>query len=148
MRKELVIFFAGVISILGCAGCGDSSKSEQPKTTPELTSVSEEPQGSDNTNSSSTETDVSETEITTITGEGGGNPGSANTFAITVSELKYFYDNQEISMEDLINKLDSAKSEGEIEVVITDNHGAVKAFDDLTKMLDSKEIAYTINEPS
>lgn len=137
-----------IVLVVCCAGCGDSSKSEQPKTTPEITSVSEEPHGTDNTSSSSTETDVSETETTTITGEGGGNPGSANTFAITVSEQKYFYENQEISIEDLIDKLDSAKSEGEIEVVITDNHGAVKAFDDLTKQLDSKEIAYTINEPS
>lgn len=147
MNKKILIVFSSMLLITGCSsGCGKTSEPEPTRTVPEITSE-EVTETTNNTNSTSVSIESDETKTTTNTGSG-GNPNTAIIFAITISEQKYFYDNQEISIEDLTDKLDEAKSNGDIEVTITDNHGTVKAFDELTKILDSKEIAYTINETS
>ena len=89
-----------------------------------------------------------ESETTAASNEGGGADAAAETtvFAVTVSEQKYLLDNQEISLDDLTTKLTDAQSAGEITVELTDNHGAVNAFDDLTAMLNEKQISYTVKE--
>jgi len=84
-----------------------------------------------------------------IENEGGGNKNNneATTptyeFLITISEDVYYYNNEPISLDDLIDEIETV--DGEVIVTITDNEATENACTMLTTKLDELEIEYTIN---
>lgn len=94
--------------------------------------------------SEATETDAdTETSATTI-GESstaeGGNPAEITEIEITVSENQYYYDNAEISLDDLTELLDGLGKNNIVKIY--DDYASAKAYEDLTSLLDEREIPY------
>ena len=77
-------------------------------------------------------------------GAAGGNSGIAGHIEITVSEDRYFYDNREISYDDLIKMLDGL--DGNTAVTVNDDNAALNVFEKLTKALEEREIPYELAE--
>ncbi|MDE6725732.1 MAG: hypothetical protein K2J79_09020 [Ruminiclostridium sp.] len=73
-------------------------------------------------------------------GSEGGNPDISKYIDVTVSEDKYFYDNKEISLEDLVKVLDGLDKNTAVR--ITDENATLKAFEGLTKALLERGIVY------
>ena len=74
------------------------------------------------------------------TGSEGGNPDIFKYIDVTVSEDKYFYDNKEISLDDLIKVLDGLDKNTAVK--ITDENATLKAFEGLTKALAERGILF------
>ena len=70
----------------------------------------------------------------------GGNSDIANYIEVTVSEDKYFYENHEISYDDLIKVFDEL--DGNTAVKINDENATLNAYEALTKALEEREILY------
>ena len=116
-----------------------------------LSSLFENEQSTTDTSGSSETTTASDDpEITTITtadettdgdlNAEGGNPEIADYIEVTVSEDKYFYQNHEISYDDLIRVFDGL--DGNTAVRISDENATLKAYESLTKALEEREILY------
>ena len=75
-------------------------------------------------------------------GAEGGNPDIAKYIEVTVSEDKYFYENHEISYDDLIEVLDGL--DGNTAVIISDENATLNAYESLTKALEEREILYEV----
>lgn len=96
--------------------------------------------------SESTETNPNsntETSVTTV-GESnsaeGGNSVEITEIEITVSDNQYYYDNAEISFDELTELIDGL---GKNNIVrIYDDYASAKAYEDLTALLDEREIPY------
>lgn len=73
-------------------------------------------------------------------GSEGGNPDISKYIDVTISEDKYFYDNKEISLEDLVKVLDGLDKKTAVR--ITDENATLKAFEGLTKALLERGIMY------
>lgn len=73
-------------------------------------------------------------------GAEGGNSGIVGYIEITVSEDKYVYENHEISYDDLIKVLDGL--DGNTAVKISDENATLKAYENLTKALEEREIMF------
>ena len=73
-------------------------------------------------------------------GSEGGNPEISKYIDVTVSEDKYFYDNKEISLEDLVKVLEGLDKNTAVK--ITDENATLKAFEELTKALLERGIVY------
>ena len=70
----------------------------------------------------------------------GGNPDFAKYIEVTVAEDKYFYENREISYDDLIKVFDEL--DGNTAVIINDENATLNAYEALTKALEEREILY------
>lgn len=70
----------------------------------------------------------------------GGNPGFASYIEVTVLENKYFYDNHEVSFEELAEVLDGLS--GDTAVLIHDEDATLKAYEELTSALKEREIMF------
>ena len=70
----------------------------------------------------------------------GGNPGFAHYIEVTVLEDKYFYENHEISFEELVKVLDGL--DGDTAVLISDDDATLKAYDELTSALKERKIMF------
>ena len=73
-------------------------------------------------------------------GSEGGNPDISKYIDVTVSEDKYFYDNKEISFEDLVKVFEGLDENTAVR--ITDENATLKAFESLTKALLERGILY------
>lgn len=95
-------------------------------------------------------TDDSETTSDTTTGETtegnsaaeGGNSDFASYIEVTVSEDKYFYENHEISYDDLIEVMDGLDENTAVR--ISDENAALNAFEALTDALEERGILYEV----
>lgn len=83
---------------------------------------------------------TSSTTPDTDPGAAGGSSGIAGYIEITVSESTYFYDNHEISYDELIELLDGLDENTAVK--ISDENAALKAYENLTKALEEREILY------
>lgn len=72
----------------------------------------------------------------------GGNPGNCREIKITISESRCYYDNSEISSEELVELLDSLNQNDT--VIVHDDYASDKAFENLTSILKEREIPYTV----
>lgn len=70
----------------------------------------------------------------------GGNLDMANYIEVTVSEDKYFYENHEISYDELIKVFDELG--GNTAVMISDENATLNAYESLTKALEEREIMF------
>lgn len=70
----------------------------------------------------------------------GGNSDTAKYIEVTVSENKYFYENHEISFDELVEVLDGLDENTSVK--ISDENAALKAYENLTKTLDEREIPF------
>lgn len=84
-------------------------------------------------------TSINETADSDLSTEG-GNPDIASYIEVTVSEDKYFYENHEISYDDLIKVLDGL--DGKTAVRISDENATLKAYESLTKALAERGILF------
>ena len=73
-------------------------------------------------------------------GAEGGSPDIAEYIEVTVSEDKYFYENREISYDDLLGVLDGL--DGNTAVIINDDNATLNAYEGLTRALEEREILY------
>lgn len=104
------------------------------------------------TDEQTTTTILNDSEITTTTTDSettdgnlnaeGGNPDIAGYVEVTVSEDKYFYENHEISFDELMEVLDGL--EENTAVRISDDNAALKDFENLTKALEERSIIYEV----
>lgn len=68
----------------------------------------------------------------------GGNPDISDYIEVTVSEDKYFYENHEISFDDLMKVFDEL--EENTAVKISDENATLKAYESLINALEEREI--------
>ena len=96
-----------------------------------------------------TTTTSGDSEITTTTASettdsnsnaSGGNSDIAKYIEVTVSEDKYFYENHEISYDELIKVLDEL--DGNTAVKIGDENATLKAYENLTDALEERGILF------
>lgn len=101
---------------------------------------------SQTTNEQTTTSAFDDPEITTTSGSeitdgnSGGNSDIANYIEVTVSEDKYFYENHEISFDDLIKVFDELDKNTAVK--INDENASLKAYESLTKALEEREILF------
>ena len=107
-----------------------------------------DPSSSQATDEQTTTGTPDDSEITTDTTVGettdsnlnvsGGNSDIANYIEVTVSEDKYFYENHEISYDDLIKVLDELDENTAVK--ISDENATLKAYESLTDALEERGI--------
>lgn len=100
--------------------------SEQNSSTPENSETSDSTPSSEMTGSASS--------------AAGGNPDTAVYIEITVSENKYFYENHEISFDELVEVLDDLDENTSVKV--SDENAALKAYERLTNALEERKIPF------
>lgn len=93
------------------------------------------------------ELEISKTEEETLPEDTGGNPEESHNrmIGITVFEDYYFYENQNVSFEELILILDELE-EGDV-VTIYDDNAARNAYQKVMTVLEEREILYLHGEP-
>ena len=116
-------------SALGNNALGSDSHDFQTTVEPTTTSTFENPEITTTTVDEATENN-SDAE--------GGNPDIADYIEVTVSEDKYFYDNHEISYDDLIELLDGLDENTAVK--ISDENATLKAYESLTEALEERGI--------
>ena len=107
-----------------------------------------DPPSSQTTDEQTTTGTPDDSEITTDTTVGettdsnlnvsGGNSDIAKYIEVTVSEDKYFYENHEISYDDLIKVLDELDENTAVK--ISDENATLKAYESLTDALEERGI--------
>ena len=164
MKKKTVPAALAVCAALALTGCdtvnvmigtfsiGDTSEtttaepdvSETAADTAEITTTADEiTAAADETTVDETTADETTTAAEVTQGapaHQGGNPGFASYIEVTVLEDKYFYDNHEISFEELIEVLDGL--DGDTAVVISDEDATLKAYQELTSALEERKILF------
>ena len=136
MKKKIALatlILAASLALTGCSFINDTLGSCSPtsQTADEQTTTA--PSG----DSETTTTTADETKDSNSGGEG-GNPDIADYIEVTVSEDKYFYENHEISFDDLIKVLDELDKNTAVK--ISDDNATLKAYESLTKALEEREI--------
>lgn len=111
--------------------------------TPENNSSSSQVTDEKNTNSTFNSSEITNSTLSSETTDSnlsaaGGNPDFAAYIEVTVSEDKYFYENHEISYDDLIKVFDEL--DGNTAVKISDENATLKAYESLTKALEERGI--------
>ena len=93
--------------------------------------------------SADTEASAAETSVSDEYDEtGGGNGGEYSEMDITVSENRYFYDNHEVTFEEIQELF--ADADANTAVNIYDEQASDSAFTRLTDFLDEKGIGYEV----
>ena len=139
--KNKVMIAAVLAAALGLTGCSDIAESIKEKIHPSETAVTETSavsEASADTEASAAETSVSEEYDET----GGGNGGEYSEKDITVSENRYFYDNHEVTFEEIQELF--ADADANTAVNIYDEQASDSAFTRLTDFLDEKGIGYEV----
>lgn len=110
----------------------------------EITTTADETTAAADETATADETTADETTTAEVTAGGpaveGGNPGFASYIEVTVLENKYFYDNHEVSFEELVEVLDGLS--GDTAVLIHDEDATLKAYEELTNALKEREIMF------
>ncbi len=151
MRNTKKIITSGILAVLlgsmlsGCnmlSSCNMNNETEETSAAVTEQSAASE---SDSATIQSDETTVSKSEASVTSSEsgenGGGNPDNYTEIDITISESRYYYDNSEISFEELIELFDSLDKNDTVN--IHDDYASDKAFENLTSILEEREIPYT-----
>lgn len=139
--KNKVMIAAVLAAALGLTGCSDIAESIKEKIHPSETAVTETSAVSEtsaDTEASAAETSVSEEYDET----GGGNGGEYSEKDITVSENRYFYDNREVTFEEIQELF--ADADANTAVNIYDEQASDSAFTRLTDFLNEKGIGYEV----
>ena len=139
--KNKVMIAAVLAAALGLTGCSDIAESIKEKIHPSETAVTETSavsEASADTEASAAETSVSEEYDET----GGGNGGEYSEKDITVSENRYFYDNHEVTFEEIQELF--ADADANTAVNIYDEQASDSAFTRLTDFLDEMGIGYEV----
>ena len=153
MKKKTVLAVLAVCAGLALTGCDTVNVMIGNFSAPEISreTTTAEPDVSETTADTAEETATAadtteETAATTSeTTEGrpsavGGNPSFAHYIEVTVLEDKYFYENHEVSFEELVEVLNGL--DGETAVVISDENATLKAYESLTNVLKERGILY------
>lgn len=146
--KNKVIIAAALAAALALTGCSDIAESIKEKFYPSETAVTEttvtETSADDvSETSADTETSAAETSVSEEYDEtGGGNGGEYSEKDITVSESRYFYDNHEVTFEEIQELF--ADADANTAVNIYDEQASDSAFTKLTDFLDEKGIGYEV----
>ncbi|MCH5193895.1 MAG: hypothetical protein J1F11_08045 [Oscillospiraceae bacterium] len=72
-------------------------------------------------------------------------PAETNYIDVTVSEDKYLYNNDTVTIDELIEKIGSFEKECEVHITVSDT-ATLNAVDDLKAAFDNSGIAYMIIE--
>lgn len=144
--KNKVMIAAVLAAALGLTGCSDIAESIKEKLRPSETAVTETTvtetsavsETSADMEASAAETSVSDEYDET----GGGNGGEYSEKDITVSENRYFYDNREVTFEEIQELF--ADADANTAVNIYDEQASDSAFTRLTDFLDEKGIGYEV----
>lgn len=159
MKKKTVLAALAVCAGLALTGCdtvnvmigtfsiADTSESttaepdvsETAADAAEITTTADETAAADETTAAADETTTAEVTVGGPAAEG-GNPSFAHYIEVTVLEDKYFYENHEISYEELLELLDGL--DGDTAVVISDKNATLKAYESLTKALEERGILF------
>ena len=166
MKKKTVLAVLAVCAGLALTGCdtvnvmigtfsiADTSEtttaepdvSETAADTVEITTADDEiTAAADEITAAADETTADETTTAAEVTQGGpanqgGNPGFAGYIEVTVLENKYFYDNHEVSFEELTEVLDGLS--GDTAVLIHDEDATLKAYEELTNALKERKIMF------
>lgn len=139
--KNKVMIAAVLAAALGLTGCSDIAESIKEKIHPSETAVTETSAVSET--SADTEASAAETSVSDEYDEtGGGNGGEYSEKDITVSENRYFYDNHEVTFEEIQELF--ADADANTSVNIYDEQASDSAFTRLTDFLDEKGIGYEV----
>lgn len=155
IKKSLVLLLviSSVLALSGCKKNKAEDEAQMDNNTQENISVSNtasvtvsESSITISIESESTEIDTNsdtETSVTTV-GESspaeGGNPAEITEIEITVSENQYYYDNAEISFDELTELIDGLGKNNIVKIY--DDYASAKAYENLTSLLDKCEIPY------
>lgn len=144
--KNKVMIAAVLAAALGLTGCSDIAESIKEKIHPSETAVTETTvteTSAVSEASADTETSAAETSVSDEYDEtGGGNGGEYSEKDITVSENRYFYDNHEVTFEEIQELF--ADADANTAVNIYDEQASDSAFTRLTDLLDEKGIGYEV----
>lgn len=109
-----------------------------------------EPLDTQAANEQSTSTSFNDSEDTSLASDvetadndssvSGGNPDIVKYIEVTIAEDKYFYENREVSYDDLV-KVFSELDENTA-VKISDENATLKAYELITKVLEESKIMY------
>ena len=137
MNKKIALaalFLTASLALTGCDFINDflgNNNSADPQTT------STQPTTNDYDNPEITTTTADET-TENNSDAAGGNPDIADYIEVTVSEDKYFYENHEISFDDLLKVFDELDENTAVK--ISDENATLKAYENLTAALEEREI--------
>lgn len=141
--KNKVMIAAVLAAALGLTGCSDIAESIKEKIHPSETAVTETSADDVSETSADTEASAAETSVSEEYDEtGGGNGGEYSEKDITVSENRYFYDNHEVTFEEIQELF--ADADANTAVNIYDEQASDSAFTKLTDFLDEKGIGYEV----
>lgn len=130
MKKKIALaalILGASLTLVACTDPNDNTKNNSSSS-----------QVTDEQNTSST---LDNSEITdSNSSTEGGNPDTAKYIEVTVSEDKYFYENHEISYDDLVKVFDELDENTSVK--ISDENATLKAYESLTKALEEREILY------
>ena len=130
MKKKIALaalILGASLTLAACTDPDDTTKNNSSNS-----------QVTDEQNTSST---LDNSEITDSNSSAeGGNPDTAKYIEVTVSEDKYFYENHEISYDDLIKVFDELDENTAVK--ISDENATLKAYESLTKALEEREILF------
>lgn len=142
MKRDMVLIALILGVCLTLTACTDPNNEPQ-NSTPGSSSnsqVTNEQNSSTLENSEISDCTPSEEMIEDVSSTEGGNPDTAKYIEVTVSEDKYFYDNHEISFDELVEVLDGLDENTSVK--ISDENATLKAYENLTKTLDEREILF------
>lgn len=147
MRKINLLLLLAVTLTMTFSGCKKDDL-QVDATTDSTPTDSAVVQKNDNSVTSSSDT-VSETNVISSVylqeeyeESSGGNADAYVQIEITVSDNKYFYDNHEITFDEIRELLKDADKN--TNVVLYDELASNSSFEQLTDYLDEKEILYSI----
>lgn len=141
MKKKIALAALILGASLTLTACGNSK--ENPNSTPNNSSnfqVTNEENSSTTENSDISDSTSSNEMMSSTSSAEGGNPDTAKYIEVTVSENKYFYENHEISFDELVEVLDCLDENTSVK--ISDENAALKTYENLTKTLDEREIPF------
>lgn len=142
MNRKITLAALALTASLALTGCdfinsamgNDTTNNAHTTIEPVTTTIPSDPE---TTEATTTAPEADETTEGSADAEG-GNPDIADYIEVTVSEDKYFYENHEISFDELMEVLDGLEENTAVKV--SDEDATLKAYESLTKALEERGI--------
>ena len=139
-RALAALALTASIALTACDFLNNAMSSDtsgtQTTAQPAATSTSAESEATSDTTADTTTHETTEGDSNAQ----GGNPDIASYIEVTVSEDKYFYENHEISYDDLIKVFDDLDENTAVR--ISDENATLKAYESLTNALEERGIPF------
>lgn len=142
MKRDMILIalILGVcLTLTACTDPNNAPKNSSPNSSSN-SQVTNEQNSSALENSEISDSTPSEEMTEDASSAEGGNSDTAKYIEVTVSEDKYFYENHEISFEELVEVLDGLDENTSVK--ISDENATLKAYESLTKALEERKITF------